>query len=42
MLSEEQELRNRMNRAELIANPRKIDIITGLYNFSLSPYGNHD
>ena len=35
MLSEEPQLRNRLNEAEMIANFYKIDIITVLVNFLL-------
>jgi len=35
MLSEEPQLRNRLNEAEMIANFYKIDIITGIVNYPI-------
>jgi hypothetical protein len=42
MLSEELRLRNQHSTTEPIANLHKIDIITEIVNFPLSPHGLHD
>jgi hypothetical protein len=42
MLSEEQDLCNRLKRAEPIANSHKIDMIIWIINVSLSLDGTHD
>ena len=42
MLSEEPQLRNRLNEAEMIANFYKIDIITEIVNFPIFEMRPHD